>query len=188
MVSFTPPSPPQSPLLRVKHCQFFSPSHLMSFLLLIKVGLEKLCGLCRETRSGRVVSSSNIGRGFKGRGNQNRASKNASIDSGELYRGAQVVQDHVSLSQDFVSSWVSFRREVIWSTPGHSPCIGLRTCCSVGFLCCTLQGSTISVALSSMTQYLFSNFLHSEKHSDFKTSFTFYLPGSLLLPAILDVF
>lgn len=56
----------------------------MSFLLLIKEGLEKLCVLCREARSGRVVNSSNIGRGFKGLGNQNKANKNVSIDSGEL--------------------------------------------------------------------------------------------------------
>lgn len=87
MVSLTHPSPPPSPLLRVKHCQFFSHSHLMSFLLLIKVGPEKLCVLCREARSPRVVNSSNIGRGFKGLGDQNKANKNVSVDSGELCRG-----------------------------------------------------------------------------------------------------
>lgn len=101
----------------------------------------------------------------------------------ESCAGAHGLQGHVSLSQDFVSSWVSFRREVIWSTPGHSPCIGLRTFLSTGFLFCTLQSLAISGALSSMTQFLFSNVLHSGKHGGFKMALTFPLLGSLLWPS-----
>lgn len=109
------PPPPKSSLLWVKHFQFFSRSHLMSFLLLIKTELEKLGGLHREARSGGVVNSPNLGRVLEGQAKQNKQKCECS-----QWKGVQGPK-----------SWQAHKPQARFcfllsrcSTPGYSPALG----------------------------------------------------------------
>lgn len=125
------------------------------FLLPIK----SRAGLSQRSKVGKHMNSSHPGRLFKGLVNQNKANLNMCLQS--LY-----VQGHTGHGGDRVSSYVSCRRELIWSHPRQCPRHGFTAFPSAHFLLYgTPQGSRSWAAPSPLASFVSASPLHSGKQA-----------------------